>query len=409
MEAAQRKPKRPHYIPRPPGKPFKYQCFQCPFTCNEKSHLFNHMKYNLCKNSISLVSQKHGQTNRQAKADAKKAAVKPKDCPDPAAKVPNSARERGPPGESAAAEAADVRRESAVGEDAQRAAGPNTQTQTERETGEGGEAVYLPRPSAFSPVTPKIDGAEGLKTREQQSEDSQAPAPASHPGFPWGPPPPSLKPFPPPTVSEYPPYLLPDRALYPPYYLLGNYYSNEPNPSLQPEFVDPQRGVLQRAGPSPQTPLFPTYPYRYFPLQPGPPLHYSLYRPYELPAPVPGARHLPFESCQPAVGPKNYEGLYVLSHAGREGHGASAQEKCNQSADKGTRLSPREGCSALGSPDRPSQAHLVQKDTGAPGNAEVREARTTAQAQGEENPAGLRKTGPGESPLRLRNQQVDGR
>ncbi|XP_066517579.1 zinc finger protein 750-like [Hoplias malabaricus] len=54
----ERKPKKPHYIPRPPGKPFNYHCFQCPFTCNEKSHLFNHMKYNLCKNSLSLLSKK---------------------------------------------------------------------------------------------------------------------------------------------------------------------------------------------------------------------------------------------------------------------------------------------------------------------------------------------------------------
>ncbi|XP_017539106.1 zinc finger protein 750-like [Pygocentrus nattereri] len=54
----ERKPKKPHYIPRPPGKPFKYHCFQCPFTCNEKSHLFNHMKYNLCRNSLSLLSKK---------------------------------------------------------------------------------------------------------------------------------------------------------------------------------------------------------------------------------------------------------------------------------------------------------------------------------------------------------------
>lgn len=51
------KPKKPHYIPRPPGKSFKYHCFQCPFTCNEKSHLFNHMKYDLCKNSLSLLSK----------------------------------------------------------------------------------------------------------------------------------------------------------------------------------------------------------------------------------------------------------------------------------------------------------------------------------------------------------------
>lgn len=51
------KPKKPHYIPRPAGKSFKYHCFQCPFTCNEKSHLFNHMKYDLCKNSLSLLSK----------------------------------------------------------------------------------------------------------------------------------------------------------------------------------------------------------------------------------------------------------------------------------------------------------------------------------------------------------------
>ncbi|XP_041960958.1 zinc finger protein 750 [Alosa sapidissima] len=55
QQKLQRKPKRPHYIPRPLGKPFKYHCFQCPFTCNEKTHLFNHMKYNLCKDSISLM------------------------------------------------------------------------------------------------------------------------------------------------------------------------------------------------------------------------------------------------------------------------------------------------------------------------------------------------------------------
>ncbi|KAL0202633.1 hypothetical protein M9458_000651, partial [Cirrhinus mrigala] len=53
----ERKPKKPHYVPRPPGKPFRYQCFQCPFTCNQKSHLFNHMKYNLCHVSISISSK----------------------------------------------------------------------------------------------------------------------------------------------------------------------------------------------------------------------------------------------------------------------------------------------------------------------------------------------------------------
>ncbi|XP_047637071.1 proline-rich protein 35 [Phacochoerus africanus] len=53
--ARARKPKKPHYIPRPWGKPYNYKCFQCPFTCLEKSHLYNHMKYSLCKDSLSLL------------------------------------------------------------------------------------------------------------------------------------------------------------------------------------------------------------------------------------------------------------------------------------------------------------------------------------------------------------------
>uniref|UniRef100_A0A8C3X6G8 Proline rich 35 n=1 Tax=Catagonus wagneri TaxID=51154 RepID=A0A8C3X6G8_9CETA len=53
--ARARKPKKPHYIPRPWGKPYNYKCFQCPFTCLEKSHLYNHMKYSLCQDSLSLL------------------------------------------------------------------------------------------------------------------------------------------------------------------------------------------------------------------------------------------------------------------------------------------------------------------------------------------------------------------
>ncbi|XP_075422501.1 proline-rich protein 35 [Ascaphus truei] len=56
----ERKPKKPHYIPRPWGKPYNYKCFQCPFTCMEKSHLYNHMKYSLCKNSLSLLIESDG-------------------------------------------------------------------------------------------------------------------------------------------------------------------------------------------------------------------------------------------------------------------------------------------------------------------------------------------------------------
>ncbi|KAJ8384712.1 hypothetical protein AAFF_G00199180 [Aldrovandia affinis] len=61
-----RRPKRPHYVPRPPGKPFRYRCFQCPFTCDRKSHLFSHAKYDLCEASISLAGSGKTPTARRA-------------------------------------------------------------------------------------------------------------------------------------------------------------------------------------------------------------------------------------------------------------------------------------------------------------------------------------------------------
>uniref|UniRef100_UPI0037E8DEC4 zinc finger protein 750 n=1 Tax=Semicossyphus pulcher TaxID=241346 RepID=UPI0037E8DEC4 len=386
METAQeRKPKRPHYIPRPPGKPFKYQCFQCPFTCNEKSHLFNHMKYNLCKNSISLMSQKSGQTARQVKAIAKGVPVKPKDCPSPPRAVENNSPEKQGAKENKAesgddTEEVDVGRHSPFNKDGQTVTKSNTLT--ERENRESKEGKSLPRPSAFSPVTPKNEAAEALKSSVQQSEDSQAPVPTfNHPGFPWGTISSSipLKPFPPPIVPEYSPYLLPDRPLYPPYYLTGNHNVNDANSSsFRPEFLDPQRPVLPQPIPPPH--LFPPYPYRYcHPLNPGPPLHYTLYRPHELSLPITGPRYLPLDLYGPTLGPKDYN-LYMHSHPSHSLN-TSTQEESNhgQSGDKETRLSPKEGCSALGSPDRPSHAHVIQKDTEAPHYTNIGVSQTTTQ------------------------------
>ncbi|KAK5913974.1 hypothetical protein CgunFtcFv8_008449 [Champsocephalus gunnari] len=228
METAQeRKPKRPHYIPRPPGKPYKYQCFQCPFTCNEKSHLFNHMKYNLCKNSISLMSQKNGQTARQVKAVVKGVPAKSKDCPSPVPAAENNSpeeQEHEKKAEDTDTEEVEVGCDSAVNKENQ--SGTTSNTETDRGNKESTEGMSLPRPSAFSPVTPKSDGAEAFESSVPQSEDSQAAAPTfSHPGFPWGKLSSSipLKPFPPPMVPEYSPYLLHDRPLYPPYYLPANH------------------------------------------------------------------------------------------------------------------------------------------------------------------------------------------
>ncbi|KAF1379592.1 hypothetical protein PFLUV_G00177640 [Perca fluviatilis] len=373
METAQeRKPKRPHYIPRPPGKPFKYQCFQCPFTCNEKSHLFNHMKYNLCKNSISLMSQKNGQTARRVKAGVKEDPVKSKDCQSPLPAVQNNIPETQGTEENKAesrddTEEVDVECDSPVNKDSQSVA--KSKTVTEGENSESNEAKSLPRPSAFYPVTPKSDGPEAFKSSVQQSEDSQAPVPTfNHPGFPWGTISSSipLKSFTPPMVAEYSPYLLPNRPLYPPYYLPANHRANEPNsPSLRPEFLDPQRPVVPQPIAPPHTSLFPPHPYRYcHPLHPGPPLHFGLYRPHELSMPITGSRYLPSDLYGPTFGPKDYD-LYMHSRHSHNSLNTSTQEESNngQSEDKETRLSPKEGCSALGSPDRPSHAHIIQRDT----------------------------------------------
>ncbi|XP_076609145.1 zinc finger protein 750 [Chaetodon auriga] len=420
METTQeRKPKRPHYIPRPPGKPFKYQCFQCPFTCNEKSHLFNHMKYNLCKNSISLVSQKNGQAARQFKAVAKGAPVKSKDCPSPLPAVQNNNTEKEGAEENKAESQDDMEEassgcDSSVTKDSQSETTSNTVTEPENR--ESNKAKSLPRPSAFSPVTPKCDGAEAFKSPVQQSEDSQAPVPTfNHPGFPWSTISSSipLKPFPPPIIPDYSPYL-PDRPLYPPYYLPGNPHATEPNsPSFRPEFLDPQRPVVPQPIAPPHTSLFPPYPYRYcHPLHPGPPLHYTLYRPHELSLPITGPRYIPLDLYGPTFGPKDYD-LYMHSRPRHNSLNTSTQEESShrQSGDKEIRLSPKEGCSALGSPDRPSHGHIIQRDTeAAPHYTNMGESQTSTQVGHTATAikADLRQEESAESLLQLSAQHVDG-
>ncbi|XP_071329168.1 zinc finger protein 750 [Trachinotus anak] len=423
MQTAQeRKPKRPHYIPRPPGKPFKYQCFQCPFTCNEKSHLFNHMKYNLCKNSISLMSQKTGQTARQVKAVAKGGPVTSKDCPSPLHAAQNSGPDIHKAEENKAesredTEQVDVGCESPVIKDSQNLTEPNPAT--ERENGKSNEAKSLPRPSAFSPVTPNRDGADAFNSSVQQSEDSQTPAPTfNHPGFPWGTISSSisLKPLPPPMVPEYSTYLLPDRPLYPSYYLPGNPHVNESNsPPFQPEFLDPQRPVVPQPIAPPHTSLFPPYAYRYcHPLHPPHPLHYTLYRPHELSMPITGPRYIPLDLYGQTLGPKDYD-LYMYSRPRPNSLNTSTQEQSNhgQSGDKATSLSPKAGCSALGSPDRPSHANTIQRDTEVLHYTGTSESQNATQEEHTATDAQLvkidsRQEKCAESLLQLRTLHVDG-
>ncbi|XP_048188163.1 proline-rich protein 35 [Perognathus longimembris pacificus] len=86
MRVRSRKPKKPHYIPRPWGKPYNYKCFQCPFTCLEKSHLYNHMKYSLCKDSLSLLLDSPDWACRRAPPSPRPRAPTPegpRGLPDP--------------------------------------------------------------------------------------------------------------------------------------------------------------------------------------------------------------------------------------------------------------------------------------------------------------------------------------
>ncbi|CAK7303280.1 Proline-rich protein 35 [Vulpes lagopus] len=163
--ARARKPKKPHYIPRPWGKPYNYKCFQCPFTCLEKSHLYNHMKYSLCKDSLSLLLDSPDWACRRAP-------------PAPRARAPSPNR---PPGPSDAAG-----------------------SQTWAPTADPASAVLAPRRLAGGPKL----GAEGSPgapspvAREAQKD-------GGHGGLwakPWkpGPPDSGVPCYPPPAPAELP-------------------------------------------------------------------------------------------------------------------------------------------------------------------------------------------------------------
>ncbi|XP_057717094.1 zinc finger protein 750 [Corythoichthys intestinalis] len=316
----ERKPKRPHYIPRPPGKPFKYQCFQCPFTCNEKSHLFNHMKYNLCKNSISLMSQKNSHTARQHKVATKPIPVKSTDgATSPEASIQQEVET------SDSSEDVDIESDGAVENDS-----PSLPKNVDS----------LPRPSAFSTVKPIRNVVEPLNSPSPLSDGPQTPIPTlERQPFPW-----TFKPF----HMEYTPYM---RPFYSSYYQPARQTANETNSSLRLDFPDSQRPVMPQAIVPPPASLFASYPYQYcHPLHSGQPFPYSLYGPHEL------LRYLPFDWYAQPRASKDYD-FYMQS-----GHNRFAeQEQLRQSKEKDTRLSPKEGCSALGSPDIPSHRYSEEE------------------------------------------------
>ncbi|XP_077413047.1 zinc finger protein 750 [Vanacampus margaritifer] len=380
--AQERKPKRPHYIPRPPGKPFKYQCFQCPFTCNEKSHLFNHMKYNLCKNSISLMSQRNCQTARQLKAEIKTGPVKSKDDgTSPETPVPQNAEEENAAERSDASEEVDVESDGPVEKESWSLT--NTCDVLAK------EAKSLPRQSAFSPVMPNHDGSEALKSSVPLCDTSQTPVPSfERPAFPW-----TVKHFSTPMGPEYTPYL---RPFYSSYYQAASHNAIETNSSpLQFDYPGPQRPVAPQAIAPPPNSLFAPYLYRYcHPINAGQPFNYSLYR-HEL------SRYLPLDWYGQALASKDYN-LYVQSS---HNHFAE-QEQLRQSGDKETRLSPKEGCSALGSPDRPYHAQVTQRnDEEAPRDTCLDEPQPSKEEQNVQSDARRKDTA--ESLLQLGTLLVD--
>ncbi|XP_036691687.1 zinc finger protein 750 [Balaenoptera musculus] len=419
----ERKPKKPHYIPRPPGKPFKYKCFQCPFTCNEKSHLFNHMKYGLCKNSITLVSEQ----DRIPKCSKPNSSdPKPTNQSDPMAK-PTSSKPV-PSGLSHL----DAKLQHGLAKDDIKenvdlhACGPH-RCPGQKPTLHKEAAPLSPAPEATAGTQPVLEGAtrpsafipvgeHRLKGQELTEAPealtlTQPPAKAASfhtksafhaPGYPWKAGSPFLTPeFPHkipstkgfgatspyvhPTIAEYPPHFYTEHGLatiYSPYLLAGNSPECD-SPLLSVYGAQDQRHFLPHPGPIPKhlNPAPSTYDhYRFFQqYHSNLPIPYGFYRPesafssYGLrPPPVAGisqdqSSHLLEEAAlaYPAWSPSK-----LTSSNSHKKHTEFEKEsptpeakdlsKDGQRDTEGTKMSPRAGSAATGSPGRPSPTNFTQ-------------------------------------------------
>ncbi|KAI1884352.1 hypothetical protein AGOR_G00225530 [Albula goreensis] len=365
-----RKPKRPHYVPRPAGKPFRYQCFQCPFTCNEKTHLFNHMKYNLCKDSISLISEQSNGTVRLAKTSTTR-------CPK---EKPSS----GSPTETR-------RKEERKVEPISPAESPESQ--------ECGTEKTVPLPaqpltSAFSPAEPRCDRKEdGLSPVQQLGGNSSPPAPSPPVYYPGLSPIIHPTPFSPPVfhhknpseakivnlnydtgvspvTQEYPQFVFPK----PPLHFLYHPSALPMGPggahSIHPYFLDLQEPLLPHPM-YPKSPPISEHPYRpYLSIHHATPFQYGLYHNQDnLPSfsRESAYHHLEAQSRHTwADGVR----IYPPSHSENDHPPARVSQwgvagGRGQSEEEGSGMSPREGCSAFGSPDRPSTED-TEGDSNAP-------------------------------------------
>ncbi|XP_008053905.1 LOW QUALITY PROTEIN: zinc finger protein 750 [Carlito syrichta] len=419
----ERKPKKPHYIPRPPGKPFKYKCFQCPFTCNEKSHLFNHMKYGLCKNSITLVSEQ----DRVPKCP-KSSSLDPKQTnqPDPTAKpAPTKSVTNG------LCSFDSKLQHSFAKEDAKenlelRARGahkcPGQKPVLHKETAPTSPAPEatlnsqpvlegVVRPSAFVPVGEhRLKGPGDTEAPEALAfTNPTTKATAFHtksafhaPGYSWkaGSPflPPefphkisstkgfgAISPYMHPTVSEYPPHFYTEHGLatiYSPYLLAGSPPECD-TPLLSVYGAQDQRHFLPHPGPIPKhlNPSPSTYDhYRFFQqYHSNLPIHYGFYRPesafssygLRLP-PVTGLARdqnsqlleeatLVYPASSPSkLNPSNSHKKHIEFEKESLTPEAKDRSKTEQRDTEGAKMSPRAGSAATGSPGRPSPTNFMQ-------------------------------------------------
>ncbi|XP_007234304.3 zinc finger protein 750 [Astyanax mexicanus] len=394
-----RKPKKPHYIPRPPGKPFKYHCFQCPFTCNEKSHLFNHMKYNLCKNSLSLVSKKdNNPNNTNANADTMEINT--------AIVTTEATMEENVPVQ-------EVSKVLQTGNDQLRNIPEKESMPTNEETSkmllEASEPESSPNDSgeqcsssekerqflhssAFSPI---YSSPETIKSSKDNPEKTfSSPVPHLYNPIPIRKPPQSFFSGPEtvedisnlqkPTEATGPlyqgleyssysfsPQVYPIHPSFSPYILPGSFCNYNPFPSssqIPPYVLDSQRlhplfpGQVMPIHPYPS---YPTMDHYYRSCHSTPFLSYSMTS-----APYPAMDHSilgtrpsrpdGFQSSNPYLDPYMMAQRAMHQHHLQE-HSVGAGVGVDQPI-KEALMSPRVGCSAAGSPDRPSAINHNQKD-----------------------------------------------
>ncbi|XP_066560232.1 zinc finger protein 750 [Amia ocellicauda] len=412
----ERKPKKPHYIPRPPGKPFKYQCFQCPFTCNEKSHLFNHMKYNLCKNSITLVSEQDrtGKPVRPPAPDtAPRVTAEPAERPTACPTTDSLPPETNAPAEPQLTE--EGQEEEAL--QSRRPRGSRSpKVSLQKDTSPAQPPEPIARPSAFVPIAAswQPDRDTALKPEGMALSGPFKPT-HYHPNAPWRPAPAFVQPdpasktvgpnYPPPLIPEYPPYMLtehPMPTIYQHYLLPGHPHEHEGS-HFSSYFIDTQRSMLPHVFPASPIPLPSTLPsaidhhYRFYQsVHPAASFHYGMYRP-------PQDHTFQDFSAKPGILLNEYSrdvGTAEYSHcrptrspAATASHGKPGKDYPRPAGSTGTasqedrgetgmKMSPRAGCAASGSPDRPSPTAFSQKDPGADSHHGPPEARDTGRASG---------------------------